>query len=61
MAEPQEASQPNQEQEAILQKSPFLKAFLDHPPVIGAAWLDDLEPLKKPIERMEYNRLLWTQ
>ena len=55
MAEPQDIPQPNQEQpnqehEAILQRSPFLKAFLDHPPIIGAAWLDDLEPLGKSIE-----------
>lgn len=51
MAEPQDIPQPNQEQEAILQRSPYLKAFLDHPPVIGAAWLDDLEPLGQPVER----------
>lgn len=51
MAEPQDIPQPNQEQEAILQRSPYLKRFLDHPPVIGATWLDDLEPLGEPIER----------
>ncbi len=51
MAEPQEVPNPNQEQEVILQRSPFLRSFLGHPPVIGAEWLDDLEPLRDSIER----------
>lgn len=50
MAEPQESSQPNQEQEAILQRSPLLKEFLNQPPDNTGKWVNKLEPLIDPLE-----------
>jgi len=51
VSEPQDIPQPNQEQEAILQRAPYLKAFINHPPEIGANWLDELKPLAEPLEK----------
>ncbi len=51
MAEPKDIPQPNQEQEAILQRAPYLKAFISHPPEIGANWLDELQAVAEPLER----------
>lgn len=51
MAEPQDVSQPNQEQEVILQRAPYLETFISHPPEIGVNWLDELQPVAEPLER----------
>lgn len=51
MAEPQDIPQPNQEQEAILQRAPYLKAFLSEAPDLGGYWLNRLEPKGKPIDK----------
>lgn len=50
MAEPQDIPQPNQEQEAILQRTPFLKEFLNQAPDITGKWFNKLEPLIDPLE-----------
>lgn len=51
MAEPQDVPKPNQEQEAILQRAPYLKAFMDQTPDLGGSWLDQLEPLGESLEK----------
>lgn len=51
MAEPQDIQQPNQEQEAILQRAPLLKAFINQPTDISGDWLDKLELEGKSLEK----------
>lgn len=51
MNEPQDIPQPSQEQEAILQRAPFLKAFITQPVDISGKWLDKLDPLGDPLEK----------
>lgn len=50
MPEPKDY-QPSQEQEAILQRAPYLRAFIKQPPSIGEQWLDQLQPFREPLQR----------
>ena len=51
MAEPQDIPKPSQEQEAILQRAPLLKTFINQPTDISGDWLDKLELQGESLEK----------